>query len=635
MIVAGKKRSRPVSDCKTVDNLEQYWDETKNGHAFKDIQFHAEGRTKYYWRHQSLLCLCIHYWYSALVHMLRPSSGIGCPHCISKGIPCCEERSLAGNAKFIQIKTEWHKDNLISPRDLYPRSNKMVTWQHPTTCRCGVHTWDARISERTGSGSKGGCPICSRERVKHSKPCCEAQSVAGDANVMETWDHVKNANMDVYPEDLFHNSNLIVHWVCALTCVNQPDCKHEWMAAIIDRTNGSGCPFHVSKGPRPCCASKSLEAAKYSELRKQWDYTLNIVAPRDLYPNSHTKLHWICYGPCGCKHVWQSRACERRNKGDGGCPYCAIPVRIICCKNHPRSIFQWDDKAKLQCLISEKTKSIETMALGSNRLMWFRCAQCAHVFDIMANLLTRGGWCPYCAFKRACGKSECKSCNMKCEMGSCDHIARRQTHKTRRWYCQSCFDDAIRRDAAERPKSYPRAKVSLEIYSIAELQRISSQNDESKYSFLWTDPSSWDCCVLPGSSRRPDVMYAFNREDIMYEIVGKCKLDGDQIGYVLIVEFIENNRKSHSAESTIPDEDRELEIRNGLKKIPVGILYVTIAHMKHVAAHADDIFFHKVNDEYELLESRREAFTARILQVRDTLSEMFEKHENGTRYIGH
>ncbi len=51
----------------------------------------------------------------------------------------------------------------------------------------------------------------------------------------------------------------------------------------------------------------------------------------------------------------------------------------------------------------------------------------------------------------------------------------------------------------------------------------------------------------------------------------------------------------------------------------LDFLYVSMAHNKHFTPHPDDILFHKlVNQQYEVLPSRKDAFSDRIKQIQKT-----------------
>ena len=86
--------------------------------------------------------------------------------------------------------------------------------------------------------------------------------------------------------------------------------------------------------------------------------------------------------------------------------------------------------------------------------------------------------------------------------------ARLQTRVTRRWVCRPCLNDVTRRDPNETPLQY-RAKISLEIYTLAELQRQSMLTNNA-VDFLWMEPTAWDCAILPGLSYKPDNIWCFD-----------------------------------------------------------------------------------------------------------------------------
>ncbi len=86
-------------------------------------------------------------------------------------------------------------------------------------------------------------------------------------------------------------------------------------------------------------------------------------------------------------------------------------------------------------------------------------------------------------------------------------------------------------------------------------------------------------CFLGSTYFRPDGLFAF-----------------DKICYLIQLEILEEGRKQHSLARHIPDEDRELEIRDVFALIPMGFLYVSMAHNRHLTAHPDDVFFRRAHN---------------------------------------
>jgi len=100
-----------------------------------------------------------------------------------------------------------------------------------------------------------------------------------------------------------------------------------------------------------------------------------------------------------------------------------------------------------------------------------------------------------------------------------------------------------------------------------------------------------------------------------------------------ILEVIEESRASHSAQRSVPDEERERQIHEVFPCI--GFVYVTVAHTKHDKAHADDVFFTKQGEEYVVMESKLETWSQRIDDVRDALISLYDGKKNETIKLGY
>lgn len=85
---------------------------------------------------------------------------------------------------------------------------------------------------------------------------------------------------------------------------------HEWLATILNRTRGSGCPFCSG---RLVSAGVNDLATRQPELAKQafgWD-------PSSIHAGSHAKKPW----KCSLGHTWLATVGSRTN--GNGCPFCA------------------------------------------------------------------------------------------------------------------------------------------------------------------------------------------------------------------------------------------------------------------------------------------------------------------------
>ena len=143
-----------------------------------------------------------------------------------------------------------------------------------------------------------------------------------------------------------------------------------------------------------------------------------------------------------------------------------------------------------------------------------------------------------------------------------------QTRVTRRWVCQLCLKDVVRRDPNETPLQL-RAKVSLEIYLLAELQRQSMlATNTDATNFLWMEPTAWDCAILPGLSYKPDNIWCFDCQGNPFVTAGACKMNVKDIGYVLQLEVLEHGVQQYSQSSHVSDTQRENEIRVVFAGVP-------------------------------------------------------------------
>lgn len=206
----------------------------------------------------------------------------------------------------------------------------------------------------------------------------------------------------------------------------------------------------------------------------------------------------------------------------------------------------------------------------------------------------------------------------------------RKTVKTEKFLCKPCYKRCIQVDPKECHLQ-KRAKITLEICTLAELQRLALKEVGS---FLLSEPTAWDCAILPGLNYRPDNIWAFNKRGKHLLTEGSCKLDKGELSYVLILEILEQSIDRHAHRGK--DTKREAEIREAFGSVPVGFVYVTIAHSQHPSAKDEDIFFKKDNKtgEYNTIEGREEAFEERILMVRDKLMEFYLNKSNATYWIG-
>jgi hypothetical protein len=462
---------------------------------------------------------------------------------------------------------------------------------------------------------------CSHSTKKIIQGCLFCFSKSFASIPFSDWCHNSN---EIGPEFIFKGSAKILTFNCE-------DCFHLFENNPHHVSRGVGCGFCKSRnGGKLCfdlqcrfCFERTI--ASIPEI-KFWDWNTNGEEnPRFIFKNSHTERYFICPD---CHHSFDMRPYHVVN--EKFCPYCGS--KKLCddleCKycyektmiSVSRSAFWHPTKNKLLPRWVFKNSAV---------LCWFICPDCKHTISIVASNVTKGHWCKYC-IGWVCGEEGCKFCEKICQV-CLVRKARKKTRTKKLDLCNICFERCIKEDPNEVPLQN-RAKITLEICTLAELQR---QSLESEDSFLFYEPTAWDCPILPGSDRRPDNIWCFDRQGIVFVTSGACKINSGDMSYVLILEILEHSIEIHSKTRRTPDEEREKEIRNIFAQIPVGFVYVTMAHVGHTSAHKNDVFFVKgYNGEYEVLKNKERAFQLRIKSVKDKLVDMYINKSNESYWIG-
>ncbi len=186
------------------------------------------------------------------------------------------------------LAAEWHptKNDNLTPNDVTAGSNKKVWWiQHhknPITDKNYNFEWQATVSSRV----KGiGCPYLSGKAIwlgfndlatTHPKLAAE-------------WHPTKNGSLT--PNDVTAGSNKKVWW--HLPYDDPVTGKHfdfEWQTSILNRVNGTGCPYL----PKSAMTNgfKSL-AVTHPELAAQWHPTKNgALTPNNVTADCTRSVWW-------------------------------------------------------------------------------------------------------------------------------------------------------------------------------------------------------------------------------------------------------------------------------------------------------------------------------------------------------
>ena len=221
------------------------------------------------------------------------SRGRGCPFCTSRLVgPTNSLRAVAP-----ELAAEWHEEkNEFTPDDVVPGSNRRAWW------RCSkdpTHEWDAVVASRYRLGT--GCPFCSGRTASPS-----TSLAALHPEVAKEWHVAKNDG--VLASDVRPGSPRKRWWRCSK--------KHEWQAAVVQRTNGDrGCPV---------CAKRRISlGVHFPRIAKEWHASKNgALTPFEIGAHSDRRAWWQC--PDNAGHEWRATVGYRtRADRPAGCPYCA------------------------------------------------------------------------------------------------------------------------------------------------------------------------------------------------------------------------------------------------------------------------------------------------------------------------
>lgn len=161
---------------------------------------------------------------------------------------------------------------------------------------------------------------------------------------------------------------------------------HEWQASVAGRVAGRSCPQCARSEP----LTRSL-AQVHPELATELHPTRNRgVRAEQLAPQSNRQVWWQC--PRG--HAWEARVYVRAR--GGGCPICARQ-RVA----RERSL-AYKLPALAAELHPERNPGVDstTLAAGSSRLVWWRCAA-GHEWEARVYARAAGTGCPHCRALRA------------------------------------------------------------------------------------------------------------------------------------------------------------------------------------------------------------------------------------------
>jgi hypothetical protein len=340
------KNRKTVAD---ITELAAQWHPTKNGDL--KPEFVSTGSSqKVWWK-----CDRGHEWDASVYSRVR---GHNCRYCFGNIVK--PDNCLSKTQP--DLASSWHptKNGDLTPKDVAEFSNKKVWWK----CEKG-HEWNATVASR----AKGNrCPYCSGQ-----KTCSDNCLASTHPELAAQWHPTKNGNLTPY--DSVAGSGKLVWWRC------QNNFKHEWSARLVNRRNGSGCPYCAGK---KTCSDNCL-ASTHPELAAQWHPTKNgNLTPHNITAGSHKKV-W-CQCKKNSKHEWKSQICRIKR-----CPYCA---RKKACRDnclaitHPELASQWHPS-------KNGNLTPYDVVSGCNKKFYWMCGK-GHEWESTVNHRTCGHNCPVC-----------------------------------------------------------------------------------------------------------------------------------------------------------------------------------------------------------------------------------------------
>jgi hypothetical protein len=284
------------------------------------------------------------------------------------GCPCCSGRTASCDNNLEKTAPEllkyWDYDkNTISPCEITAASNRKVWW----ICSTCSYVWYANPNSRK-LGNRG-CRRCSGQisSVNYNLKICYPV-------IADDWDYSKNTKT---PEDYTPKSGERVWWVCKN--------RHSIFRTIRDRVMSEGCT---------ACRQQEVSvdynfAKERPDLLKEWNWDRNLKNPDTFFPNSETKVWWICKE----KHEWESSILNRCKIQE--CPYCS-KKRATKEYNfesiHPELAKEWD---------CDKNKSVPSDFLPNSEVkVWWICKN-GHSWSNQIAHRVAGAKCPYCTNKIA------------------------------------------------------------------------------------------------------------------------------------------------------------------------------------------------------------------------------------------
>ena len=274
--------------------LQAQWHQEQNMHLGNRV-IKPHSHHKVWWSCDQCPDSLPHIWEARVTNR---STGTGCPFC--SGTSICQHNTLARQAPQVAQFWDANKNHSLSPDHVTVSSRVRVHWK----CSVCMYEWQASVTGKTSSNT--GCPKCAKanggRKADGSRQKHPTFAQAKHA-LLEQWDHDRNAEKGVFPDNTTLKSQKLIWWQCHKCPVGK---DHGWQAAPKNRNSdkkASGCPFCTG---REVCECNSLEAV-CPEIAADFDTEQNGVSAAQVTSSANTKYRWLSDEPGAKKRSVKQR----------------------------------------------------------------------------------------------------------------------------------------------------------------------------------------------------------------------------------------------------------------------------------------------------------------------------------------
>ena len=188
---------------------------------------------------------------------------------------------------------------------------------------------------------------------------------------MSLWDHEKNAEEGIYPENIKSGSDVKTWWKC--------ENGHSWQTMTKHLTRGRRCPYCVNYKIKP--GENDFKTLAPPKLLEQWNYDKNSIKPNQIALRYSKPVWWKCEKG----HEWKRSPDSRfKHTPFTQCPYCAGQYVIKG---------ETDLRTKFPEILEDfnyerNRKTPDEIHWGTPKKVWWKCG--------VVNRTKIGTGCPRC-----------------------------------------------------------------------------------------------------------------------------------------------------------------------------------------------------------------------------------------------